>query len=47
VSVTRPAPVMPAAPFEVSTISARSPIWVARGMSCPAAWTMNSALSVR
>ena len=47
VSVTRPAPVMPAAPLEVRTISAASAICSPSAMSCPAAWTMNSAPSVR
>ena len=47
VSVTRPAPVIPAAPLEVSTISAASAICSPIAMSCPAAWTMNSAPSVR
>ena len=47
VSVTRPAPVMPAAPLEVSTISPASAICSPIDMSCPEAWTMNSAPSVR
>ena len=47
VSVTRPAPVMPAAPFDVSTMSPAIAICSPRLMSWPAAWTMNSAPSVR
>jgi hypothetical protein len=47
VSVTSPAPVIPAAPFEVSTISAASASCSPSAMSCPDACTMNSAPSVR
>ncbi len=47
VSVTRPAPVMPAAPLEVSTIRPAIAICSPIAMSWPVAWTMNSAPSVR
>ena len=46
-SVTRPAPVMPAAPFEVRIIRPASAICSPIAMSWPVAWTMNSAPSVR
>ncbi len=45
--VTSPAPVMPAAPLEVSTMSPASAICSPRPMSWPAAWVMNKAPSVR
>ena len=47
VSVTSPAPVMPAAPLEVSTISAHRAICSPIPIDCPAACVMNSAPSVR
>ena len=47
VSVTRPAPVMPAAPLEVSTISAHSAICSPIDIDWPAACVMNRAPSVR
>ena len=47
VSVTSPAPVIPAAPLEVRIISAASAICSPMAMSWPEAWTMNSAPSVR
>ena len=47
VSVTRPAPVMPAAPLEVSTISAHRAICSPIAIDWPAACVMNSAPSVR
>jgi hypothetical protein len=37
VSVTRPTPVIPAAPLEVSTISAHSAICCPRPIDCPPA----------
>ena len=47
VSVTSPAPVIPAAPFEVRTISAASASCSPIAISWPDACTMNSAPSVR
>ena len=47
VSVTSPAPVIPAAPLDVSTISAHSAICSPTPIDWPAAWVMNSAPSVR
>jgi hypothetical protein len=46
-SVTSPAPVIPAAPFDVRIISAASAICSPIAMSWPVAWTMNSAAIVR
>ena len=47
VRVTRPAPVIPAAPLEVSTIRPHSAICSPMLIDWPAAWVMNSAPSVR
>ena len=47
VRVTSPAPVMPAAPLDVSTISAHSAICSPMLIDWPAAWVMNRAPSVR
>ena len=46
-SVTSPAPVIPAAPLDVRTISSASPIWALIGSDSLPAWMMNSAPRVR